>query len=280
VRSALLVAAVAALVPAASAAPTGTVTRGFVHVDGLTRTYRAYVPAKVRSPAPLVLVFHGGFGTGSRVAAQTGFDAEAERRRFIAVYPDGVGRAWNAGPCCGFPSRAGVDDVRFVSKLLDKLGRQYAIDKRTIYATGISNGGLIAYRLACQLSGRIAAAAPVATTLITSPCAPKAPVSILHIHGLEDENIPFEGGRGTRGVTGFEWPPVQQGIDTWRELDRCPDAGRTAVEGAVTTMTWRPCRKGTEVRLVTVAGMAHQWPKQPYDGNTEIWRFFAAHPRR
>jgi polyhydroxybutyrate depolymerase len=278
-RSALVVATLALLVPSAAAAPSGTVTRGSVQLDGLTRTYRLYLPARPKKPASVVLVFHGGFGTGARVASQTGFDAEAEKRGAIAVYPDGIGRAWNAGPCCGAPSRLGVDDVGFVSKLLDKLQRQYAIDKRRIYATGISNGGLLSYRLACELPNRIAAVAPVAATQI-SPCSPKQPVSILHIHGLDDENIPFEGGVGTRGVTGFDWPSVEQGIDTWRELDRCPDGGRTAVEGAVTTMSWKPCRGATEVRLVTVAGMAHQWPKGPYEGNAEIWRFFAAHPRR
>jgi polyhydroxybutyrate depolymerase len=279
-RYGLILLLLAALVPAAAASPAGSVTRGSVRADGLTRTYRVYVPTRLRTPAPVVLVFHGGFGTGARVASQTGFDAEAERRGFLAVYPDGVGRAWNAGPCCGLPSRADIDDIGFVAKLLDKLQRQYVVDKRRVYATGISNGGLISYRAACELPGRFAAVAPVAATLVTSPCAPAAPVSVLHIHGLEDENIPFEGGQGTRGVTGFDWPQVQQGIDTWRTLDGCPASGTTTVAGAVTTAAWKPCRKATEVRLVTVEGMGHQWPKGPYHGNAEIWRFFAAHPKR
>ena len=217
-RIVLVIATLALLVPAAAASPTGTVSRGSVQVDGLTRTYRAYVPTRPKKPAPVVLVFHGGFGTGARVASQTGFDAEAERRGFIAVYPDGIGRAWNAGPCCGLPARVDLDDIAFVSRLLDKLERQYAIDKRRIFATGISNGGLISYRVACELSNRIAAAAPVATTLVSS-CSPKTPVSILHIHGLDDQNIPFEGGQGTRGAVNLEWPPAKQGIDAWRRLD-------------------------------------------------------------
>ncbi len=278
-RLALLVAALALLVPAASAVPSGTVARGSVQVEGLTRTYRLFVPTRPKKPAPLVLVLHGGFGTGARVASQTGFDAEAEKRGFIAAYPDGLGRAWNAGPCCGASSRLGVNDVAFVSKLLDKLGLQYSIDKRRIYATGISNGGLFSYTLACRLSGRIAAAAPVAATLI-SACTPSRAVSILHVHGLDDENIPFEGGRGTRGVTGYDWPPAQQGVDRWRTLDGCPATGKTTVGGAVTTNAWTPCRNGTEVRLVALAGVAHAWPKEPYAATPEIWRFFAAHPRR
>ena len=278
-RSALIAGLLALLVPAASAAPGGKVTRGTLRVDGLTRTYRVFVPTRPKKPAPLVLVFHGGFGTGARVASQTGIDAEAEKRGFIAVYPDGLGRAWNAGPCCGAPSRLNVDDVGFVSKLLDKLGRQYPIDKRRIYATGISNGGLISYRIACELSGRIAAVAPVAATLSTSPCAPKAPVSILHVHGLDDQNVPFEGGKGTRGVTGLDWPPVQQGVDAWRSLDACPAAGQATVSGAVSTSSWKSCRRSSEVRLVTIAGVGHTWPKQPYATTAEVWRFFATHPK-
>jgi polyhydroxybutyrate depolymerase len=279
VRLALVIAMLVLLVPAAAAAPSGTVVRGSVQVDGLTRTYRVFVPTRPRKLAPLVLVFHGGFGTGTRVASQTGFDAEAERRGFIAVYPDGLGRAWNAGPCCGAPSRLGVNDVGFASKLLDKLGRQYSIDKRRIYGTGISNGGLFSYALACRLSGRIAAVAPVAATLL-SDCSPSRPVSILHVHGLDDENIPFEGGQGTRGVVDLEWPPAQAGIDRWRALDGCSATAKTTVGGAVTTNAWAPCRNGTEVRLVTIAGVGHTWPKEPYGATPEIWRFFAAHPRR
>jgi polyhydroxybutyrate depolymerase len=279
VRLAFLVAALAVLVPAAAAAPGGTVTRGSLQVDGLTRTYRVFVPARPKKAAPVVLIFHGGFGTGARVASQTGFDGEADKRGFITVYPDGLGRAWNAGPCCGAPSRLGVNDVGFVAKLLDKLGRQYAIDKRQIFATGISNGGLISYRVACELSNRIAAVAPVAATLV-SPCSPKKPVSILHVHGLEDANIPFEGGHGTRGVVDLEWPPVEQGIELWRKLNGCPAAGAATMGPVVAMTVWTPCRSGAEVRLATIAGVGHTWPKAPYNATSEIWRFFAAHGRQ
>ena len=252
-----------------------------MQVDGLTRTYRVFVPTRPKKPAPLVLVFHGGFGTGARVASQTGFDAEAEKRGFIAVYPDGIGRAWNAGPCCGAPSRLGVNDVGFVSKLLDKLGRQYSIDKRRIYATGISNGGLISYRIACELSGRIAAAAPVAATLVTSPCAPKAPVSILHVHGLDDENIPFEGGTGNAGCHRLRLAARRS--REWTRGARSTVARRrvqTTVSGAVSTTAWKPCRRSSEMRLVTIAGVGHTWPKAPYNATSEIWRFFATHGRQ
>jgi len=278
VRGALVALLLTVFIPAASAAPSGTVTRGAVEVDGLTRTYRMFAPARPKKPAPVVLVFHGGFGTGARVASQTGFDAEAERRRFIAVYPDGIGRTWNAGICCGAADRLDLDDVGFASKLLDKLGRQHSIDRRRIYATGISNGGLFSYVLACRLAGRIAAVAPVAATL-DSECSPSRPVSILHVHGLADENIPYEGGQGTRGVTGFDWPPVEKGIELWRKLDGCPAAGAATAGPVIALTVWAPCRRSTEVRLVAIAGAGHTWPKAPYAATSEIWRFFAAHSK-
>jgi polyhydroxybutyrate depolymerase len=266
------------LVPAASAAPSGTVTRGSVQVDGLTRTYRLYVPARLKKPPPVVLVFHGAGGTGESISRSTGFDAQADRGRFLAVYLDGVGRTWSAGLCCGPAQRFGVNDIGFVSKLLDRLAARYRIDRKRIFATGMSNGGLFSYALACALPGRIAVAAPVAGTLV-SACATSSPVAILHVHGLADTRIPFAGGYGT-GRAGVEWPPVQAGIDRWRTLDACSATAKTTVAGAVTTTSWAPCRGGTEVRLVTIDGVGHVWPKDPYGATAEIWRFFAAHPKR
>jgi polyhydroxybutyrate depolymerase len=268
----------ALLVPAASAAPAGAIVRGSVQVDGLTRTYRLYLPARLQKPAPAVLVFHGAGGTAESIARSTGFDTQADRGRFIAVYLDGVGRTWNAGPCCGPAQQLDVDDIGFVSKLLEKLVSRYRLDRKRIYATGMSNGGLFSYALACALSGRIAAAAPVAATLV-SECAPSSPVSILHVHGLADPRIPFAGGYGT-GRAGIDWPPVQRGVDLWRKLDACPAAGATTVNLVITTSVWTPCRRRTEVRLVTIAGVGHMWPHEPYDATAQIWRFFAAHPKR
>jgi polyhydroxybutyrate depolymerase len=278
VRVVPIVAALAFLVPAASAAPEGTVSRGFVRVDGLTRTYRLFVPSRPKRLSPVVLVFHGAGGTGESIARSTGFDAQADRARFIAVYLDGVGRTWNAGPCCGAAQRLNVNDIGFVSRLLDKLALQYRLDRRRIYVTGMSNGGLFSYAVACALPGRIAAAASVAGTLV-SQCAPSSPVSILHVHGLADPRIPIAGGYGT-GRAGLEWPPVQAGIDRWRALDGCPADGATTLNAVISTTVWAPCDRGTEVRLVTIAGAGHVWPRTPYDATVQIWQFFAAHPRR
>jgi polyhydroxybutyrate depolymerase len=225
-----------------------------------------------------VVVFHGAGGTGEGIARSSAFDAQADRGRFVVVYPDGFARTWNAGQCCGPAQRLGLNDVRFVSRLLDRLGTQYRLDRKRVYATGLSNGGMFSYALACALSGRIAAAAPVAATLVTV-CAPSRSVSIFHVHGLDDTRVPFAGGVGT-GRAGIDWPPVQEGIDRWRALDACSPTGTLVTRGATTTSEWSPCRNGTAVRLVTLAGVGHMWPREPYDATAEIWRFFAGHPRR
>jgi len=272
VLGALAVVALAIAAASALAAPAGTVTTDSVRVSGLERTYRVFVPNRLPEKAPVVFVFHGGLVNGAGVARQTRFDEEASRRGFIAVYPDGIGRTWNAGTCCGLSNRLGVDDVAFVSSLLDKLTRRYSVDRRRVFATGISNGGLFSYFLECRLSGRIAAVAPVSATL-DSECSPSQPVSILHVHGLADENIPFDGGPGTRGSLDVDWPPVQAGVDRWRSLNSCPTTGTSKGHHTVTTSTWSPCRAGTAVTLVTIAGAKHKWPREQYDATREVWRF-------
>ena len=209
-----------------------------MQVDGRTRTYRIFVPARPKKPAPLVFVFHGGFGTGARGEPDR-IRRRGGERGFVAVYPDGLGRAWNARPCCGASSRLGVDDVGFVAKLLDRLGRQYPIDRKRIYATGISNGGLFSYRLACELSGRIAAAASVAATLI-SRCSPSRPSRSSTCTGWKTRTSRSRADRG-RGVVDLEWPAAQDGIERWRTLDGCPATAKTTVSGAVTASSWAPC---------------------------------------
>ena len=277
-RIGLAIAALAVLVPSASAVSAGTIARGSLQVDGLTRTYRLYVPAKVKKPTPVVLVFHGAGGTGEAIARSSAFDAQGAREGFLVVYPDGFARTWNAGRCCGPAQRLGVNDVRFIARLLDRLGSEYRLDRKRVYTTGLSNGGMFSYALACALSGRIAAAAPVAATLVTD-CAPSRSVSILHVHGLDDPRVPFTGGVGS-GRAGIDWPPVQRGIDRWRGLNACPATGTVVTQGTATTSEWSPCMNGTAVRLVTLAGVGHMWPREPYDATRQIWRFFAAHPRR
>jgi polyhydroxybutyrate depolymerase len=239
----------------------GSVRFGAISSGGRLRAYRVFVPSAASSSVslPVVFVLHGGLlGTPFQVARNTGFDDEAEARGFLAVYPWGFFNTWNAGTCCGPAMNQDVDDVGFIRDLLDDLAGRYRVDAGRVYATGISNGGMLSYRLGCELSDRIAAIAPVAATM-TVPCSPAHRVSVLHIHGLEDHHVPYEGGVGTEGFAKDYRPPVPDAIARWRAIDECP-APVTTTDGVVSTSTSDPCADGTAVTLVTIANAGHTWP--------------------
>ncbi len=162
---------------------------------GRVRSYTLHVPTGLDAGRPLamVLAFHGGLGTAAYMPALTGFSRTADREGFLVAYPNGSGAledrlfTWNGGTCCGYSSRENVDDVGFVRAVIDDIAAHFPLDPRRIYATGISNGGILSYRLACELSDRIAAIGPVAGTQNFPGCAPSAPVAVVHFHGTADQ---------------------------------------------------------------------------------------------
>jgi polyhydroxybutyrate depolymerase len=276
----------------ASAPPSGS-SADSITVDGVQRTYRLYRPATLSptAPAPLVVMLHGGYGSGSQAEQSYGWDAEADRYGFVVAYPDGLDRAWNAGGgCCGVPARTGVDDVGFVVGLVAELRSRLPIDPRRVYATGISNGGMLSYRLACD-TRLFAAIGPDSATLL-GPCPAAAPVSVIHVHGTADRNIPYLGGQG-QGVAKIDGPAVPAVIAQWRATDRCT-APSTGTAGPLTTSI-ATCPGGRAVELITILGAGHQWPGSPprtavqtllgldppstaLNATDTIWHFFAAHP--
>jgi polyhydroxybutyrate depolymerase len=273
-----------------AAAPQDKIVHGSLSYQGRERTYRVFVPASLKPRPALVLVLHGGFGTGDGAATQTGFDGQARKAGFVVAYPDGIGRSWNALTCCGPAQSQKVDDVGFLSRLIDTLAARYKVDRDRTYATGISNGGLMSYVLACRLADKIAAIGPVAATMDLDGCTPSRPVSVVHIHGLADKNIPFNGGRGSKGVTSNDWRSVPDTIDRWRRLDGCTDELRRP-PGEYELVRYLPCRRKTEVALYTLPGGGHSWPggerisplldppSTLLDATQTIWRFFASHAR-
>ena len=148
--------------PVATAAAT---SERSLQAGGLRRAFRTYMPAVVASPAPLVFVLHGGGGTARQMERSVSFNALADRFGFVVIYPDAVDRNWNDGRNAANirSQREAVDDVGFIATLIDVLSREMRIDRRRIFATGISNGGFMSQRLAVDLSERIAAIAPVAS---------------------------------------------------------------------------------------------------------------------
>ena len=281
-------------VPAGSAVVPAGSSAGTINSGGRTRTYRVYRPASLPSgeDVPLVVFLHGGFGDGAQAEQSYGWDQAADRGSFVVVYPDGVGRAWNGGTCCGAPTRQDVDDVGFVRALVARLQAELPIDPTRIYATGISNGGILDYRLACE-TDIFAAIGPDSATMLV-PCTAPSQTSIIAIHGTADNRVPYDGGPGS-GVGHVDGPSVPAVIARWQAIDGCAPS-TTSASGAVTT-SLAGCPDGRAVELVTIDGAGHQWPggrrsnpivasllglDQPstaMDATATIWTFFAAHPR-
>lgn len=262
-----------------------------IESGGRQRSYGLYVPASVPDPAPLVLMLHGAFGDADHAQRYYGWDAAADRYGFVVAYPDGINRAWAAGGgCCGRPGRERVDDVAFLTAVVADVSQRVPVDPDRVYATGMSNGGMMAYRLACDTT-LFAAIAPVAATLV-GDCPAPAPTSVLHIHGLTDNVIRYDGGPG-RAANAVDGEPVDAVVDLWRTVASCP-APREVTEGVVTTSTAQ-CPQGRHVELVTIAEAGHQWPgsstsaaqramgadppSDAIDATTVIAEFFLAHPR-
>lgn len=289
----------------AATAPRGTQHTITVEAGGLTRTAHLYVPRSLPSGAvPLLVALHGGLGSGTQFEQDSGFDGLAEANRFLVVYPDGTSTGlgsrhlvWNAGGCCGRAEagRDGVDDVGFVRALVRRLESRYDVDRRRVYVTGHSNGAMLAYAVACQAAATVDAVAVQAGALMEPSCRPSRPVSVMEIHGTDDQNVPIGGGRGSRAVSGTTFPPPVRALETFARRDGCgaSSTGPDRRNRAVTVRTWRACRAGSGVEWVTVAGANHAWMGHPgtaasrlvvgrpfmgFDSSAAVWSFLAAHP--
>lgn len=270
-------------------------SRASMDIDGRTREWRLYVPRSLAQigAVPLVIGLHGGLGSGEQFAADGFFDSQAERGGFIAVYPDGISRGrfleartWNAGGCCGTAMNEGVDDVAFIAALVDRLASELPIDRDRVYATGHSNGAMMAQRLACDRADLFAAIAVYSGPLQTS-CAPSEPISVLNIHGDADENILIGGGNGPRAVSNTDYNSLAETAATWVALNGCTTMLPANVEGAVTTSIWTDCRDGVVVETQIVAGANHAWaggaptgplradPSPDLDASSAIWDFLS-----
>jgi len=282
---------------AVGAATAETIERT-VRVGASERSYEIDVPAhRERAQAlPVVIVFHGGGGAADSVRRQSRMSARGEADGFITVYPQGSGgiagrlKTWNAGTCCGPAMQQRIDEMAFVAALLDDLAAAVAIDRARVYATGISNGGMMAYEVACAFADRIAAIAVVAGEMTAlERCRPSRPVPVLVIHGSDDRNLPVDGGVGAKAFAVHDVRSVAAAVEFWRRHDGCADSARSEVAGTVRRTRYASCSGGSEVELVTIEGGGHSWPggdriarfldppSTALDATAEIWRFFARH---
>lgn len=275
-------------------------------VGELERSYLVHVPPSYSKdkPAALVFVFHGGGGQAKQMIRFTGMAALSDQEGFIAVFPDAVDGNWNDGRNAdSIPSqRDKIDDVGFVAAMIDALSKEFKIDPKRVYATGISNGGFISERLGAQLSDRFAAIAPVASGMapwIAENFAPKEPVSVLILNGTEDPLVPYHGGpvvrdRGKTIDTDEivkKWAAHNQCSDK-PEVDDLPD--RDPNDGTrIKRSTWTKGKNATEVVLYSIQGGGHTWPGgtqylpervvgrvcRDIEAEKIIWEFFAKHPK-
>lgn len=269
---------------------------------GLERTYRLYLPLARASSPPLVLVLHGGGGSGAamELLTQRRFNRAADRDGAVVVYPDGIDRSWNDGRDLDTQSaRDNVDDVGYLQALVARMADEFHVDRARVYATGISNGGLMSYRLACDAAETFAAVAPVTASFseqLGPRCQPARPVAVAIFNGTADPLVPWAGGKIS--VLGFSRGKVWSTADTfarWIVLDGCPAPvvearvdRDPADETALIVHRAGPCRGQVELRLYEIEGGGHTWPmgatyawewlvgrvSREVDAVQEIWDFF------
>lgn len=280
-------------------APPAAAEPPVAHLDvgGLTRTFSVHVPPG--RPTGLVVNLHAAGQNGQQHAALTHYDSVADAHGYVVVYPDGIDYSWADGRGASVPDRTGVDDVGFIVALVDQLTAEYGIAPGRVFATGLSAGGFMANRLACERADLFAAIAPVGATLGDHvACNPSQPVSVLTSQGTVDPIVPFNGGpmigRGGPSTILAAYAVV----DRWRELNGCaPDPVIEPVPGSgdgtsAERVTYE-CEAGTQVVFMRVDGGGHTWPGAPeilpanqvgpatraFDASEVSAQFFDAHGR-
>jgi polyhydroxybutyrate depolymerase len=235
-----------------------------------------------------VVALHYYTGTGRAEAEQTLFSPKADAEGFLVAYPDGAvprepGFSWSFGH--RWPE-GGPDDVAFVGEVIRHVSSQYAVDPKRIYVTGMSQGGMLAHVVGCELSDTVAAIAPVGAALMTEPTSEDS-ISVLIVHGSEDPALPYEG-RRPEEVTdgGFPFPSVADAAAIWADHNGCSRPPKKTQDGLVTREVYTGGRGSTEVAVYTIIGGRHDWPGDNNDetgagliGADAIWEFFEAHPK-
>lgn len=258
-----------------------------VIVDGTTRDYLMYQPELPdHADVPLMIVLHGGMGNAERIEQNTRMNDIADTGQFVVVYPNGTGarwrkfkdnRTWNAGYCCGRASATNVNDVRYIKRIIADVAADCPIDLNRVYVTGMSNGAMLAYRLACQIPEKIAAIVAVsgAYALGDERFAVRAKdIPVLHIHGDHDQSVPLSGGKGKQSVAGVAHRSVWETIDIMTKPRQCSGFTKTVERrGAIERYSYQ-CALGAPVELIIVVGGEHVWPHASEDPNAPDQNLF------
>ncbi len=272
-------------------------------VDGLKRTYHFHLPKNydATKPTPVVVVLHGAATNGKIMELFCGMTPQADKAGFIAVYPNGTGTAdllltWNAGSFPGPLNGKRPNDIAFLNAVLDDLAKVANVDTKRTYVCGMSNGGMMAFRAAAEMSHRFAAMADVAGTIVIDNWQPKHPMPVLHIHGTDDTLVPFKGG-DKKGPGFLRFPSVDANVKTACEFNGCDETPKvTELPKAkdkfkVTKFDYGKGTNGAEVMLYVIDGGGHTWPGRGAPtllgpatnnlvANEAIWSFFRRYTRQ
>jgi polyhydroxybutyrate depolymerase len=276
---------------------------GTILVDGRERSYALHIPKSYDNskPAPLLIALHGRLDTGEGEERLAHFDKVSDEYGFLAAYPNGLRRSWADGRGDTPSDEDDIDDVRFIAVLIDKLAVDYQVDPKRIYAAGMSNGGFMSGRLACELSSKIAAVAIVDASLsaeVAANCQPAKPVSVMIVQGTKDPLVPLAGGAIGRNGSGGQVLSHEEAVRKWAALNKCSGApqrnsiaDRAGDGTTIEVETYSLCADGSEVRGDVVVNGGHTWPggeqylpaafigktTRNMDGSEAIWTFLSRH---
>jgi len=262
-----------------------TITDRIRH-NGRDRDFRLYIPSSYENsqqPLALVINMHGFTSTAAQQELSSEMNNIAEKDNFLVCYPNGINRSWNVGWAFG----STADDVGFISELIDYIGEKYDLDKSRVYACGMSNGGFMAFRLACELSDKIAAVASVTGSMIPeaiSACEPNKAVPVLQIHGTQDFVVNYNGSNIAA--------PIDDVLNLWIENNKCPEEPiitelpdiNTTDNTTTEIIKYGPCDNQTEVLHYKIQNGSHTWPRlnataagtsRDFDASQVIWDFFS-----
>ncbi len=245
-----------------------------IYIDETKREYVLHVPASYtgNDSVPLFIGLHFLGSNGSQFETSTKFSELADKHNFIAVYPNGIGGSWNGGGCCNPAVNQNIDDVQFISQLIDTLKANYTIDSSRIFVAGFSNGSIMAYRLANELSDKVAAVGCVAGQSFQDEVNPANPVPIIHFHALDDNAVNFEGGT----IESYEYKPVPEVLNTWKGFNNCDsDSVIFRDEDGIKGYLWSSTDNESDIILYTSLNGGHSWTMNPRLGISNLmWEFF------
>jgi len=287
------------ITPAAAKQAQFTRVTECIKVAGVRRSFTVCFPnGCANRVVPLVIVLHGAMGNGWSAEYDSQMTPKALKEHFIVVYPNGTGSLrklfliWNVGPCSRITGWKEVDDLAFIRQMIAVLKNEYDIDPNRIYVTGLSNGGMLAYRIAAEMPNVVAAICPIACCMYDVPDRVASPVSVLVFHGTNDRVFPYGGGVGSFYGIRIKTRPVTEAIRYWAKWDQCYPIPIHEDFGLVARDRYGGGADNTEVCLYTIRNGGHSWPggrsafpladrpQNCLSATDLMWDFFCQHPKQ